>query len=64
MIFKICFIKMGFSSVIRRGQFAAWLVRKYNAGKTAYIQNSHLTTPMGSSVYGVLISSDTARHWL
>jgi len=64
MIFKISFIRMEFPPVSCRGQIAAWLVSKYNVGKSAFIQNSHRTTPMGSSVYGVLISSDTARQWL
>ena len=65
MIIKTCFIKVMFLS-INNGtrQLAGWLARKYNCGNVTSANNSHLVTPIGSSIYGVLISSDTARQWL
>lgn len=64
MIFKTCFTKAKLLSINISHQFAVWLVSKYNSGKVVLANNGHLVTPTGSSIYGVLISSDTARHWL
>jgi hypothetical protein len=65
MIIKTCFIKVMFHS-INNGtrQLAGLLARKYDCDKVTSAKNSHLVTPTGSSIYGVLISSDTARQWL
>ena len=64
MIFKTCFTKVKLTVINICRQFSIWLVSKYNSGKVVLANNSHLVTPAGSSIYGVLISSDTARHWL
>jgi predicted RNase H-like nuclease len=63
MTIKIRFTKV-YCSINGCRQFAGWLARKYNCGNVASASNSHLVTPNGSSIYGVLISSDTARQWL
>ncbi|VVC84457.1 hypothetical protein [Sideroxydans sp. CL21] len=64
MIIKTFFTKvmLHFINGIRRA--SARLVHVYNVGKVVFACNSHLATPAGSSIYGVLISSDTARQWL
>jgi hypothetical protein len=64
MIVKTCFAKVMFHSINLGRRVSAPLVNVYNTGKVAFANNSHLTTPVGSSIYGVLISGDTARHWL
>jgi hypothetical protein len=64
MIFKTCFTKAKLFSINRCRQFSIWLVSKYNSGQVVLANNGHLVTPAGSSIYGVLISSDTARYWL
>jgi hypothetical protein len=64
MIFKTCFAKVMLLAINNCRQFSTWLVSKYHSGKVVLANNGHLVTPAGSSIYGVLISSDTARHWL
>ncbi len=64
MIAKTCFAKVMFQSIIWGRWVSARLGNVYNTGKVAFANNSHLATPVGSSIYGVLISGDTARHWL
>lgn len=64
MIIKNCFNNVVRSSMTNGRQVSAWLASKYNSGKVAITANGHLVAPVGSSIYGVLISSDTARHWL
>jgi hypothetical protein len=64
MIIKTCFAKAMFHSINLGRRVSARFVNVYNTGKVVYASNSHLTTPVGSSIYGVLISGDTARHWL
>jgi len=63
MIIKTCFAKVQSFSFDGGGHFAVWLARKYDGAKVALGSHSHLATPAGSSIYGVLISGDTARHW-
>ena len=62
-------IKDCFNNVVRifthgNLHISTWLVSKYNYGKVAFANNNHVVTPVSSSIYGVLISGDTARHWL
>ena len=64
MTIKIRFSKVVFLSINGSRQFARWIARKYNCGKVIFASSSHLVTPAGSSIYGVLISSDASRQWL
>lgn len=64
MIIKIFFVKAMFSFVASGRQAAAWLAGKYNAAKVSSVNNRQRQTSAGSSMYGLLISSDTARYWL
>lgn len=64
MIIKTCFTKVTLFSIDFGRRAATWIAQKYNVGKVVFASNSHLATPVGSSVYGVLVSGDTARHWL
>jgi hypothetical protein len=64
MIVKTCFATVMFRSIHWGRRVSARLVNVYNTGKVVFASNSHLATPVGSSIYGVLISGDTARHWL
>lgn len=63
MTIKTCFAKVQSLSINGGHHFAAWLAHKYNGAKVVVGSNSHLVTPAGSSIYGVLLSGDTARHW-
>jgi hypothetical protein len=64
MIIRTCFAKVMVYFINWSHRISARLVNVYNWGKVVFANNSHLATPVGSSVYGVLISGDTARHWL
>jgi hypothetical protein len=63
MTIKTCFTKVQFLSINGGRHIAGWLVRKYNCAKVVLGSNSHLVTPAGSGIYGMLVSGDTARHW-
>lgn len=64
MSIKISFSKVALHSINLGRRISARFTNVYNAGRVVFANNSHLATPAGSSIYGVLISSDTARHWL
>lgn len=64
MIIKTGFTKVMLSSLNLIRQVSNFIARKYNAGNVVLARNSHLVTPASSSIYGVLMSGETARHWL
>jgi hypothetical protein len=64
MIFKTSFAKVMQFSINFGRQVLDFIARKYNAGNAVLARNSHLVTPASSSIYGVLMSGETARHWL
>ncbi len=63
MIIKICFIEVARFCVSRSRHLFVWLVGKCRR-VAACTGNNHVAIPERSSIYGVLISAETARHWL
>lgn len=64
MIIKTSFAKVMLFPINFGRQVSGFIARRYNAGNVALARNSHLVTPASSSIYGVLMSGETARHWL
>lgn len=64
MIIKTSFAKVTLFSITFGRQVSDFIASKYNASNVVFARNSHLVTPASSSIYGVLMSGETARHWL